>query len=180
MNYKQHLTINITIFLIFFLILNVLGFFSFNIINIKNFNSFSFEFKNFLLYFFITIFLTLLPDIDSKKSIITKIFFSFYIILFSFGMYYFFKYNFFKATILVFSSIFLFFLHYYFSKNNKFHRSFSHSLIFGFIVTFILALIFFDFKILYLYIFFILHLIEDKNFFKSLKKDFYFIKKILK
>ncbi len=167
MNYKQHLTINITIF---FLILFFLEYFY----------NYSFSLKKILLYFFITVFLTLIPDVDSKNSKVTKVFFLIYFLLLFFGV----KDVFENKIILGFEKILLstilFLFHIFFSKKGKNHRSFSHSLIFGFTITFLLSIIFYDYNILYLYIFFILHLLEDKSLIKSIKKDFYFIKKIFK
>ena len=168
MNYKQHLTINS---ILFFSTIIVLCYYYNICLNIKKI----------VLYFFIIIFLTLIPDIDSRKSRITRIFFLFYFIIFIIGIKNFFEQ---KITMKILSleqitiSTILFFLHYFYSKNNKFHRSFSHSLIFGIIITIILFLIFFDINILYLYLFFILHLIEDKTLVKSIKKDYNFIRKI--
>ncbi len=167
MNYKQHLSINITIFFLLIIFLNY-------------FYNYIFSIKKILLYFFIMIFLTLIPDLDSKNSKITKLFFILYFLLLFFGVKNIFENKIFLGFEKIIVSIILFLLHYSFSKKGKKHRSFSHSLIFGFIITFLLTIIFYDYNILYLYIFFILHLIEDKSLFKSMRRDYYTIKKILK
>ncbi|MCF7866391.1 hypothetical protein K9L67_02350 [Candidatus Woesearchaeota archaeon] len=127
---------------------------------------FSLELVKFNLFFlielfFIVLFFSLLPDIDSKKSygsLMLHLFFILSIVLFALEILAFWK-N--LGLLIIFGALEAY--HILFSKKGKNHRKFPHKLIFGLIISVLIGIILGNLWIfIFGFISFISHLIIDK------------------
>lgn len=121
---------------------------------------------------------SLLPDIDSSTSKISKMFFFVYVGLFVWGGFDVFRDDMVVGLGKVIGSIFLAFYHLSVAENSRRHRKFPHSFTFGILCSVGLGLIISVFMGVLGFFCFVVHLICDGYVIGALRQDSRFWKKV--